>query len=255
MRNSKIKINHILSGLVLCFVLLAGVLYSILNVVPQGNIGVLVHKDHSTFLNPGVHVNAPFATIVLVPTSERLIALSGFENEDGTGTNNFGILWQVTDVSKFWQGTEGDSDKIKALFKTAMLVALNTSSKNMAACLVSLKQNSGLRAAGVTVNQVLLTGQVLDDDQLKATYQNMQGLATTIAAGIVADGTKKAAAVRAQGDQSLINIEGQAASQAAAVVGDGEAQAIQINAPAYHKNPQLFKALVDARHHASSISN
>ena len=169
-------------------------------------------------------------------------------------TNNFSVLWQVADVSKFWQATQNDPDKTKALFKAAMLVAVDVSSKNMGSYLASLNQDSTLRAAGIAVNQVLLTGQVLDDAHLKTTYQNMQGLAASIAAGIVADGTKKSAAVRAQGDQSLISIEGQAASQAAAVVGDGEAQAIQINAPAYHKNPELFKALVEARK-ASSLSN
>jgi regulator of protease activity HflC (stomatin/prohibitin superfamily) len=233
---NKVKISKICAYFILALLIIASLAYSCLQVVPEANQGILLQKNRLVWLAPGAHFTLPFSKVTLIPLNQQTSIVT-LNNNDGS-SSNITVLWQVHDAEKFWQATNNDGNKVNALFKTALTSAGKT---------MDITQNAAIMAAGISVNQPLLTGQNLTDAQLQATYQKMQGLATTIAQGIINDGSKNAEAIRAQGEQALIDTEGQAAAQAAQVIGAGQAQAVQINAPLYHKNPELFKLLVDTK--------
>jgi regulator of protease activity HflC (stomatin/prohibitin superfamily) len=236
MKMHKIKINKIFIGmLVIIFCIFLG--YRSLLSVPEMCAAVVVQNQQPKILPAGVHIIRPFVRVHLIPMNEQ-VSLISFTD---TLATQWSVVWHVQDITKFWQVTHGDQNRVLPLFTAAIVAA----SKDGAVLPASINENQTVKAAGIVVDQVLLTAQVLSNTQLQATYQKMQGLAANIAQAIVVAGAKKADAVRAQGDQALINIEGQAASQAAAIVGIGQTQAIQITAPLYHKNPALFKLLVD----------
>lgn len=223
---NKAKISQSLLYIALVLVVAGFLAYSSGSVVPDNNVGVMQQKNTLTLLTPGLHWHRPFAKIILVPTNSRVTVMS-------VANNSYSVMWQVSDVAQFWQATGNDDAKIRALLTAAFAKGL--------------QHNVTLTAAGINVQQVLLAGQIFTDAELQTTYQKMQGLAATIAQGIIADGTKNAQAIRAEGDQSLIDTEGQAAAQAAQVIGTGQAQAIEMNASLYHQNPGLFKLLADTQ--------
>lgn len=234
---SKTKINKLIF-IIIAVLVIAGIgLFATIKVVPQEDVGVLLEKNKVICLLPGAHFIKPFAKVTLVAMNERVSVINNVATNNGIA-NNVSVLWQVVDATQFWQATAGDTNKINALFRTALIAA--TPSYN-------ITQNPSLVAAGIKVNQALLTGQTLADAQLQQTYKNMQNLATSIAQGIIVEGKKQAQSIRAQGDQELITIEGKAASAAATIIGQGQAQAMQITAPLYHQNPELFKLLVDTK--------
>lgn len=210
-------------------VLVLGVVGNSVSIVPEMNMGVMTSKNKTEFLATGVHAHVPFARVHLIDLSQRVSVVS--VNSQNM-ISNYSVLWSITSPQRFWNVTQDDGAKVEGLF-----------ADNIA----SLAQNTAVQNAGIQVNAVMLTGQNLSDANLKTTYQNMQGLANAIAQGIIADGNKNAQVLRSQGDATLVQIEGDAAAQAANVVAEGQIEAMQMNAPLYHKNPELFKLLVNSK--------
>lgn len=230
----KIKLNQLLIYSVLMLCLLAIFLYASLVIVPQNNMGLLNKQAKPVWFAPGAHFTRPFSKITLVPTN---LQLSLINLPTGDGSDNISIIWQIADLNKFWQATANHSNRINALF----IKALNAN-KNYA-----LTNDPTINAAGIAIQQVLLSGQNLSDTELTNTYQKMQNLAGTIAQDIIVAGNTNAQIIRAAGDQTLIDTENHAINQAAKIIGEGQAQAVELNAPSYQKNPTLFKLLVDTK--------
>ena len=235
--------------------LLLALLYSFMFIVPETQMAVITNKSGPEFFNPGLHWKQPLAKVDYFATNQRIQVVANIPTLVGTLSSSytFNVLWQENAPRQFWQQTADQPDKLATLFNTALrtsLTAAMPASSGQSLSLVlttALKQNQAIAQAGIEVQQVLLTEQVLSQAALQTTYQNMQGLANKIAEGIIVNGVKQADSVRAEGDQALIRIEGQAASAAASTIGAGQAQAIAINAPLYHQNPQFFKLLMNTK--------
>lgn len=223
------NISAVFWALLILFSLMVLTMFSFLTVVPDGYEAVVIHNGKVFYWQPGLHAHPFLAKVRLINIGTQ-VSLITVNTADMSTT--YSVVWQVADAQKFWTATGDDSNKVVSLLSDNLKV---------------LASAPVISASGIEVNAVLLSGQNFTDASLKNIYQAMQGLADVIAQGIVADGTSDAAALRQQGDNSLIQIEGDAAAQAAVVVAQGQVEAAQINAPSYHQNPALFKLLVDSK--------
>ena len=255
----KLPCNSKRSKLSLCFwlvlaliVVLGVLLYSMAFIVPEAQIGVLQQHQRIKFLDPGLHWKPPFAHVDYFAVNRRLEVVSGLSGAalSFPGTYTIDVVWQPSTPLLFWQETHNKPDTIKGLFTNTFnaYLSANASNPNLWTGLTAyFIQDQMLAKAGIQVSKAVLTQEALSQSALDATYQGMQGLATQIAQNILQNGAKAAEAIRATGDQSLLEIEGKAASSAAAVIAAGQTQAIEINAPLYHQNPRFFKLLVNTK--------
>ena len=221
--------------------------------VEEGERGVLANQAKVKILNPGLHFSWPWQQPTFISINNQVSRFS-LAVPGGAENLSLAVMWNVADVSAFVDAGQ-NKDQVLTLLRTEGALILTPTSLSQtttpaslsALILKALMSDPKIKAEGIAVVQVWVTGNSPSASSQAKILANMQGLATEISDSMIQSGEAQAEGIRNGAEQSFIAAQSAALNEAAQVLGAGNTAAVKTMAPLYHQNPALFKAYVAAK--------
>lgn len=240
-------------------------LFSGLVVIKQGQAGIVLrlgrlveqyNSEKVNVLKPGLHFRIPFIDHIRI-FDTRLQTLDIKSSRIVTKEKkdvivDYYVKWKISDLSKYFKATGGNSYKAETLLEQQLNTSLRAQfGKRVISEVVSggrddimelLRQNAEIQAAslGIHVVDVRIKGIDLPESTSAAIYQRMRADMQKIANRHRADGQAEAESIKAGADAQVTVILAQAKKEASLIRADGQAKASAIYAEAYQKSPTFF---------------
>jgi len=260
-----IVLLFVLSGLIIVNQGQAGIVLRLGRLVEYGKTGKV------EVLQPGIHLRIPFVDHIRI-FDTRLQTLDIKSSRIVTKEKkdvivDYYVKWKISDLSKYFKATGGNSYKAETLLEQQLNTSLRAQfGKRVISEVVSggrddimemLRQNAEKQAAslGIHVVDVRIKGIDLPDSTSAAIYQRMSADMQKIANHHRADGQAAAEAIRAGADAKVTVILAQAQKDASLIRAGGQAQAAEIYADAYQKNQTFFSLYRRFKAYGDSFSH
>ena len=214
--------------------------------------GEIVRSDYE----PGLHVMVPFVNNVR--TFDRRVLTRNYPSEqfltsEGKILNvDFYVKWRISDVSQYYQSTNGDEEmaarRLAEIVKDGLkgVIARRTIQQVVAAQRAEFigdildVAGESVRQLGITLVDVRVKKIDLPDDVLDSVFNRMRQDFARQAAQLRAEGDELAQTVRAAADRERTELLAQATREAEKIRGEGDARAAAIYAGVYQRNPEFY---------------
>jgi membrane protease subunit HflC len=214
--------------------------------------GEIVRSDYA----PGLHVMVPF--INNVRTFDRRVLTRNYPSEqfltsEGKILNvDFYVKWRISDVSQYYQSTNGDEEmaarRLAEIVKDGLkgVIARRTIQQVVAAQRAEFigdildVAGESVRQLGITLVDVRVKKIDLPDDVLDSVFNRMRQDFARQAAQLRAEGDELAQTVRAAADRERTELLAEATRQAEKIRGEGDATAAAIYSGVYKRHPEFY---------------
>ena len=205
---------------------------------------------------PGLHAKVPLLQQVLT-LDDRILAFDGtpqrYATSDKQSINvDFFVKWRIANPEDYYRATGGDelqagqrlnpivSNALRSVVDAHTLQQLVAGGQGELTASTLQQSNEQVKALGIAVVDVRITGIEFPDDIKAAVYKRMQIERQQQAAAIRADGKQQAETIKVDADSQAQILRANAESDAEKVKGEGDAQVAQIYAQAAAQDPDFF---------------
>lgn len=214
--------------------------------------GEIVRSDYA----PGLHVMVPFVNNVR--TFDRRVLTRNYPSEqfltsEGKILNvDFYVKWRISDVSQYYQSTNGDEEmaarRLAEIVKDGLkgVIARRTIQQVVAAQRAEFigdildVAGESVRQLGITLVDVRVKKIDLPDDVLDSVFNRMRQDFARQAAQLRAEGDELAQTVRAAADRERTELLAEATREAEKIRGEGDAKAAAIYSGVYQRNSEFY---------------